>query len=256
MPGYFVSLTCLSSQDRLPVSLKWSLWSLAWRASRRAGFARPKALPAGGTAHAQRRRPADVGHAGYLAEAYGPRVAYNIPAESQRLIVDGLPDRPVRLSRRRRFAPVAVDVDGDIACTRFVRRGVGCFWDETHLLARDDNGWRLLGGGGASSGELWSTNEFEQARDQLSYGHVQVEGGPSVRCDPGRRLPWGAHWVHAAKLLVNRSVAVVVVDARRRLPVPYHGRLVVVWASRRPPWVSARDAAGHELTSVALPAER
>src|SRR2546430_12907570 len=59
---------------------------------------RPKALPAGGTAHAQRRQPADVGHAGYLAEAYGPRVAYNIPAESQRLIMDGLPDRPVRRS--------------------------------------------------------------------------------------------------------------------------------------------------------------
>jgi hypothetical protein len=183
-------------------------------------------------------------------------VGYDILAESQRLIADGLPDRPVRLSRRRRFAPVAVDVDGDIACTKFIRRGVGCCWDETHLLVRDDNGWRLLGGGGASSGEPWSMDEFEQARDQLSAGRVRVEGGPSVRCDCSWRLPWGAHWVRAAQLLLGRSVAVVLVDGRRRLPVPDHGRLVVVWASRRPPRVSARDAAGLELARVAVPAGR
>jgi hypothetical protein len=184
-------------------------------------------------------------------------VAYDVLAESRRLIGDGLPDRPVRLSRRRRFAPVAVDVDGDIAATRFVRRGVGCFWDETHLLARDDNGWRLLGGGGASYGEPWSTDEFERAGDQLSPGHVRVDDGPAVWCDPDRRWPGRApRWVRAAQLVVSRSVAVVVVDGRRRLPVPYHGRLVVVWGSRRPPRVSARDAAGHELASAALPAGR
>jgi len=74
-------------------------------------------------------------------------------AESRRLIADGLPDRPVQLSRRRRFAPVAVDVDGDVAGTWFVRRGVGCFWDEIHLLVHQANGWSYKGGGGGSSGE-------------------------------------------------------------------------------------------------------
>jgi hypothetical protein len=175
----------------------------------------PRRFRAGLLAH-------DVRHAGRLAKAYGPLVVYDAQAESTRLIADGLPDRPVTLSRRRRFAPVAVDVDDDIACTRFVRRGVGCFWDETHLLAREHTSWRLLGGGGASSGK-----------------------------PPDPRLPWGGRWLRAAELLVGRSVAVVLVDGRRRLPVPYHGRLVVVWASRRPPRVSARDAAGHELASVA-----
>jgi len=101
-----------------------------------------------GTCHVDERRPrpavpvrTDREHGGgrfrarvmalvTFGPAYGPLVAYDIEAESRRLIADGLPDRPVQLSRRRRFAPVAVDVDGDVAGTWFVRRGVGCFWDE------------------------------------------------------------------------------------------------------------------------------
>src|SRR3954451_15064569 len=125
--------------------------------------------------------------AGHRGQAYGPMVAYEVKAESRRLIADGLPDRPVQLSRRRRFAPVAVDVDDDVACTLFVRRGVGCFWDETHLLVRDDNGWSYQGSGGGSSGEPWSTDGFVQARDELPVGDVRVGGGTSVRVDVDRR---------------------------------------------------------------------
>jgi hypothetical protein len=176
-------------------------------------------------------------------------VAYDILAESRRLITDGLPDRPVWLSRRRRFAPVAVDVDGDLAGTRFVRRGVGRFWDETHLLVKEDNVWRVLGGGGGSSGP-WSTGAFERARDECGPAEVLVQGGAAVRQDSPRWRPWGGRWLSAAELLAGRSVAVVLVDGRRRLRVPYHGRLVVVWASGHAPRVSARDAAGHELHSV------
>src|SRR5690349_5051978 len=150
-------------------------------------------------------------------------------AESRRLIADGLPDRPVQLSRRRRFAPVAVDVDGDVAGTWFVRRGVGCFWDEIHLLVHQANGWSYRGGGGGSSGEAWSTEEFVSARDELSAGEVRVDGGASVWV--GLNRSWRGRWLRSAELLVGRDVAVVVVDARRRLLVPYHGRAVVVWAS-------------------------
>jgi hypothetical protein len=177
--------------------------------------------------------------------SYGRPVAYDVLAESRRLIADGLPGGPVRLSRRRRFAPVAVDVDGAVAGTRFVRRGAGCFWDETHLLVRDDDDWRVLGGGGAGSGEPWSTDAFERAREELPHGHVRVTNGPSV---------WqGPRWLRAAHLLVGHGVAVVLVDDRRMLTVPGHGRLLVVWASASPPRVSARDAAGREVASVALP---
>jgi hypothetical protein len=200
------------------------------------------------------RRPAparagrfDIGRPGGRA-LYGAWVAYDAWAESVRLIEDGLPDRPVRLSRRRRFAPVAVDVDGDVAAAWFVRRGVACFWDDTHLLTRDEDGWRLLGGGGGSSGGPWSTEEFERARGRLPAGAIETAGGSSVRRDGG---PW-AGWIRAAELLVGPAVAAVVVDDRRRLAVPYHGRLVVVWAARRPPRLSARDAAGRELASREL----
>ncbi|BFU44048.1 hypothetical protein [Krasilnikovia sp. MM14-A1004] len=177
-------------------------------------------------------------------------MAYDIEAESRRLIADGLPDRPVSLSRRRRFAPVAVDVDGDVACTWFVRRGVGCFWDEIHLLIRRDDGWHYRGGGGGTCGEPWSTDVFARARDELPAGEVRVDGGSSTRVDIDRP---SERWIRSAEVLVGRDVADVVLDARRRLLVPYHGRVLVVWESPRPPELSARDAAGHELTRITLP---
>jgi hypothetical protein len=182
-------------------------------------------------------------------------VAYDILVESQRLIAIGLPDRPVRLSRRQRFAPVAVDVDGDIAATRFVRRGAGCFHDQTHLLTRDGQGWTYRGGGGVDRFEPWSTDEFQHARDLLPAGHVQAGIGPSVWLDSNGWLPLGGTGLQATELLVGRNVVSVLVDDRRRLAVPHHGRLVVVWASRRPPRVSAQDAAQRELMSLAVPGE-
>jgi hypothetical protein len=180
-------------------------------------------------------------------------MGYDVLGESRRLITNGLPDRPVGLTRRRRFAAVAVDVDGDVACTRFVRRGSGCFWDETHLLARGVAGWKLLGSSGSSGGELWSTDEFEHERSRLPAGRVEAQGGGGALRNPNRLLPWGARWVRGAELLAGPEVVGVVVDDRRRLTVPEHGRLVVVWASRRPPRVSACDVAGRTLTDVALP---
>jgi hypothetical protein len=180
-------------------------------------------------------------------------VAYDVLVESQRLIANGLPDQPVRLSRRRRFAPVAVDVDGRIAAVRFVRRGAGCVHDETHLLTSDGQGWTYWGGGGADYFEPWSTDDFEHARALLPVGLVQAESGPSVWLDSDGWLPLGGRWLHATHLLVGRNVVSVLVDERRRLVVPPHGRLVVVWASRRPPRVSAQDAMQRELASLVLP---
>jgi hypothetical protein len=183
-------------------------------------------------------------------------VAYDILGESLRLILDGPPDGPVRLSRRRRFAAVAVDVSEDVACTRFVRRGVGCFWDDTHHLARDGDGWKLLGGGSGSTGGPWSTDEFEQARYRLPAGCVTAPGHGATTRDSDRLLPWGARWVSSASLLAGPEVATIVVDGRRELTVPEHGHLVVVWGSRKPPRVVARDVGGRELTDLVLPKGR
>ncbi|GIJ34502.1 hypothetical protein [Micromonospora sediminimaris] len=183
-------------------------------------------------------------------------MAYDSQAESLRLIRSGLPDRPVRLSRRRRFAPVAVDVDGDIAATRFLRRGVGCHWDETHLLAVDGRGtWRQLGGSASSSGEDLTADEFERARVGLAPHDVVVEGSSGALRDTRRPLPWGSRWVHAGEILVGSGIAELRV-ADRRLSVPYHGHLIVVWGSRRPPTVTAHDDAGRTVATIALPRER
>ena len=175
-------------------------------------------------------------------------MAYDAVAESLRLIADGLPGGPVRLSRRRRFAPLAVDVDGNVAATRFLRRGVACYWEETHLLVRDDTaGWHRLGSGGSSSGEPWTAEEFARPRAEAGPGAVETNGASSVRNDARR-----PRWIRAAELVAGRDVAEVVIDGRRRLVVPEHGRLVVVWASWRPPRVSARDSAGNELSTLRL----
>lgn len=188
---------------------------------------------------------------------YGHRVAYDALAESMRLIADGLPDQPVRLSRRRRFAPVAVDVDGDVAATRFLRRGTGCFWDEIHLLVQNGNGgWRRLGGGGSSRGyEDRTAESFERARDDLASHQVLVNGGTAVWRDSDRLLPWTERWVRAAAVLVGGGIAQLVVGGRR-LPIRYHGHLVVVWGSPRPPSVTARDAAGRTVVTATLPDDR
>ncbi|MEU4426556.1 hypothetical protein AB0F81_38535 [Actinoplanes sp. NPDC024001] len=175
-------------------------------------------------------------------------MAYDFEAESRELITNGLPDRPVSLSRRRRFAPLAVDVDGDVAAARFVRRGVACFWDETHILVRDGQAtWRYRGGGGSSSGEPWSRVAFLRLRADLAPGWIVPMGGASVRDQAHRPA-----WIRTAELLAGADVATVVVDGRRRLPVPDHGCLVVVWSARRPPAVSARDAGDRELSAVRL----
>lgn len=176
-------------------------------------------------------------------------MSYDHEAESRKLIVEGLPSRPVSLSRRRRFAPLAVDVDGDVAAARFVRRGVACYWDETHILLHDGRTpWRYTGGGSSSVGELWSAEAFLQERAELAPGEIRSVGGASVRDHAHRPA-----WIRAAELLVGGDVATVVVDGRRRLRVPDHGHLVVVWSARRPPTVSARDPADRELSSILLP---
>ncbi len=178
------------------------------------------------------------------AGAYLPQMAYDYEAESRKLIAEGLPSRPVGLSRRHRFAPLAVDVDGNLAATRFLRRGVSSYSDDTHLLVRGADGlWRVLGGGGGETGEPWSTDAFLAARVALAPDELEIEGGAGVS--------HGSSWVSSAQILAGREVASIRVGARE-LVVPAHGRLVVVWSAPDPPVVTANDAEGRELTTVVL----
>ena len=81
-----------------------------------------------------------------------------------------------RLSRRRRFAAMAVDVAGDMAVSMFARRGVGCISQETHVLALRDGQWALLGGGGASSDVDLLADRPAMLPDYLRLGRDAVTG--------------------------------------------------------------------------------
>jgi hypothetical protein len=176
-------------------------------------------------------------------------VAYDALAESTALIAHGLPEAPPRLSRRRRFAALGVDVDGDVAGTLFVVRGPGHFRFESHALARRDGTWALLGGGGYGRDDDGLTDR-PPARELDAP--VVVEGGGSVALGGGA-LPWGGRYVRDALLLAAAEVATVAVGPRV-LTVPRHGHVVVVWATRRPPPAVARAADGRVLGELVLPA--
>jgi hypothetical protein len=176
-------------------------------------------------------------------------VAYDALAESRRLLADGPPDTPFRLTRRRRFLPVACDVDGDVATTLFVRRGVsGNPWLELWALRFVDGEWTLLGGGAGDHYE----ELFEPRLDQAALGGLaRPYGTASTRLDPDRVVPGGAKFAHHATIRLAAEVETLAVEDRR-IPVPGHGVAVVTWRSRRPPVVRALDAEGRSLGDVAL----
>jgi hypothetical protein len=179
-------------------------------------------------------------------------VTYDVEAQSRALIAHGLTEDPLRLSRRRRFAALAVDVDGDVACTMFVRRSVGSFEQACHVLVRRGTGWVHLGGGG--SGAETDGLEDRPAAGELG-GHVVVRGSGGVADVAGRRVPWGGRWISYAQLRVSAAVAGVHVGDRV-LPVPRHGHVVVVWTGRRAPVAVARGSDGRSLGGVGLPGRR
>lgn len=75
-------------------------------------------------------------------------MAYDAVVESLRLIESRVLTPATRLSRRRRYLAMAVDVADDLAVTMFARRSVGCNVEEIHVFALHGSDWTLLGGGG------------------------------------------------------------------------------------------------------------
>jgi hypothetical protein len=174
-------------------------------------------------------------------------VAYDALTESVRLIEHGVQDDPSRLSRRRRFAALAVDVDGDVAAALFVRRGVGVSWQEVHVLAREHGCWRLLGGGGGTDDD----DGLGDRPPATELPALLVADGPGSVLLKSGLLPWTSRYVHHVVLRAAREVHTVVV-AGRTLVVPRHGWLVVVWGSGRPPVAIALGVGGRELASIRL----
>lgn len=174
-------------------------------------------------------------------------MSYDRLAESVRLLEGAAPADDARLSRRVRWLPLAVDRDGDVAATMFLRRGVsGVAELDVHSLELLDGRWRLLGGG---SGPRDLVGDPRPALADLAALAVNREGGGTARSGP---LGWDrSRWVWWAELRVAREAAALLVDGERRIPVAAHGMAVVVWTDRRPE-VAALDAAGVVLGPVPL----
>ena len=172
-------------------------------------------------------------------------MSYDAVAESARLLEGFPPSDVARLSRRVRFVPLAVDRDGDVAATLFLRRGVsGVPLLDTHVLERTAGSWRLLGGGGPG-------DHTSACRPGLvEIGVAQCAGG--VARSGTSLLPWRRRdsWISFAEVRAAREIAALRVGSRL-LPVAAHGCAIVVWTGR-PPRITALDAGGTVVGKVAV----
>ncbi|MBR7743126.1 hypothetical protein KC207_07465 [Phycicoccus sp. BSK3Z-2] len=186
-------------------------------------------------------------------------MAYDALAESVRLIESRELQPVLRLSRRRRFAAMSVDIADDVAVTTFARRGVGCLWSETHILVQRQGLWQMVGGGGASEDE----NLLGPRPGHLPAGPVDLRatkqgvdprvfvigGGGGVSVPGSGQWPRRSRWISYVDIRVNADVVSIVVDGRR-IPVPWHGRLAVLGGRRGSFELALYDGAGRLLGTV------
>lgn len=185
-------------------------------------------------------------------------MAYDALAESLRLIESHELAPVARLSRRRRYAAIAVDVADDVAVTVFVRRSVGCNVEETHVLARHGGEWFMLGGGGVTA----EHDALDHRPAELPEGRrgapgvdprvLALEGSGGVR-DGRARSFWRPHgrWISYSTIRVNADVARVVITDRQ-VVVPWHGRVTIAWPGRRPQELAILDHDGTRLGRATL----
>lgn len=168
-------------------------------------------------------------------------MTYDRLAESLRLIGGGAVAGADRLTRRRRFLPVAVDVDDDIAVTVFLRRAHGGAEWETHVLSRAGADWRLLGGGG------WGPDSL----DVLTHAMTSTELGGVAQADGAGAVSTGAGWIRYSMIRTTSDVEGVLVGSRRALR-PEHGHMAVVWRDRLRLPVTVVGRGGRTLQDLEL----
>lgn len=175
-------------------------------------------------------------------------MTYDALAESVSLLEGAPAADGARLSRRVRHVPLAVDRDGDVAATLFLRRGVnGVPLLDVHTLEFIQGGWRMLGGVGGP-GDI-ATDARPRLAD-LGQPAVSHAGGGTARTSHSRLLGSRDTWVSWMELRVAEEVSALRVNSRL-VPVASHGCAVVVWTGE-PPGVAALDAAGTVLGPVSV----
>ena len=195
-------------------------------------------------------------------------VAYDALAESIALIESTNLKPVTRLSRRRRFAAMAVDVAGDVALTMFARRGAGCVWEEIHVLARRHGRWYMLGGGGGTGeGDLLTNRPQVLPANQWASPNIMAgidpqdmiaSGSAGGVLDNGGRTSWWpgrGRWISYGVARTSARVASVRVDGRV-LDVPWHGRVPMVWVGRKSLLLAAYDERQQCLGKARFPGPR
>lgn len=153
-----------------------------------------------------------------------------------RRVVDGELSQP-RWLPRRWLTLVSGDVDREagVGAVWLVRRP-GSAKAETHtaLIERCDGKWQCTGGGSRSDGDLPAERPAAGRPGQV--GMIEVGGGAGGLSHAYRlrhRHPdriGTAPWVGAGELRVAAEVDHLLLGDRR-IEVPGHGRLIVVWKS-------------------------
>lgn len=176
-------------------------------------------------------------------------MAYDPLAESRKMLADGVPPVTFRLSRRRRFLPVAFDVDGDAAATLFIRRGVsGDPWLESWTLVRRDGEWKLLGGGSGNGHD----DLFEPRPPIYELeAPTRLLGSGATDSNANRKMPWGRKLIHTAQLRCAAEVERLDLGGRR-IAVQDHGVVTLVWTQRRAPRCLAVAGTGEIVGEVPL----
>jgi hypothetical protein len=174
-------------------------------------------------------------------------VAYDLVAEGRRVLADGMPEPPARLSRRHRLIVLAADADGGAAAVLFARRGVsGQPNFEVIAFQRARGGWEPVGGSGGSAEDDLLTDRPPAA--ELGAA-LRWEGGGSCRGGRGAPLRLGRslHHVQIRAAAETAQVRVRGVHGERTLRVQRHGQLVVVWRGSAAPWLVPCSADGSRI---------
>lgn len=124
-------------------------------------------------------------------------VAFNVEAESLRLVQDGFPDEPAPMTRRQRFEPVALDVASDLAMTLFLTRSRRRRWLTYCVLRKDHGRWIVVRSGRTGGGEPRTRPAVPTTQHSgPSYlSTLMTSGVPGLRWMIGR-LCTGASSVH------------------------------------------------------------
>jgi hypothetical protein len=145
---------------------------------------------------------------------------------------------------------VAVDVDDDIAVTVFLRRAHGGADWQTHLLARSDRGWRILGGGGWGLDDLDALTRVAGSTELGGPARADGAGGVAVsRPDLANSR---ARWLSYTMVRTSPDVHSLVVSGRRTIIRPAHGRIAVVWRGRQRLPATVLGGDGRPLCSMRL----